>query len=221
MLLLIDNYDSFVHNLARYFERLGQVVHVVRNDSIEVAGVRAMQPQAVVLSPGPCTPREAGISLEIVRRLATEIPLLGVCLGHQIIAEAMGARVVRAPHPVHGRASPIEHDGRGLFAGLPSPFRAGRYHSLVVQWESLPTALRATAWTRDDILMAFEHVHYPVFGVQFHPESILTEGGYELLANFLRLVGLNVQGKPAELASSEKRCQPSLSPPLPIGPVTF
>jgi len=221
MLLLIDHYDSFVHNLARYFERLGQFVRVVRSDATDVAGVRAMRPKAVVLSPGPCTPREAGMSLEIVRYLASEIPLLGVCLGHQIIAEAMGARVVRAPLPVHGQASQIEHEGTGLFAGLPSPFTAGRYHSLVVQPQSLPSALRPTAWTRDNILMAFEHEHLPVFGVQFHPESILTEGGYLLLANFLRLVGLHVTLEPGELARTEKMCQPPHRRPLPLGPVPF
>jgi len=190
MILLIDNYDSFVHNLARYFERLGQETRVVRNDTLDVAGVRTLGPEAIVLSPGPCTPREAGASLEIVHELHRQIPMLGVCLGHQAIAEALGGGVVRAPAPVHGRASQITHAGVGLFERVPSPLAVGRYHSLVVEPNSLPCELRPTAWTDDGVLMAFEHSRYPVFGVQFHPESILTEFGYELLANFLRLAGL-------------------------------
>jgi anthranilate synthase/aminodeoxychorismate synthase-like glutamine amidotransferase len=187
MLLLIDNYDSFVHNLARYFERLGQETVVVRNDAINVTGIRRLQPAAIVHSPGPCTPREAGASLEIVRTLYAELPILGVCLGHQVIAEALGGRVVRAPSPVHGQSSQITHDGAGLFAGVSSPLAVGRYHSLVAEPETLPADLRPTAWTEDGVLMAFEHVRYPVYGVQFHPESILTENGKVLLGNFLTL----------------------------------
>src|SRR3954471_2774551 len=157
MLLLIDNYDSFVHNLARYFERLGQATRVVRNDAIDVALARAMKPTAIVLSPGPCTPREAGMSLELVREFHTEVPILGVCLGHQIIAEASGGRIVRAPVPVHGQASEIRHDGSALFHELPPMFRVGRYHSLVAEPASLGESLRPTAWTSDGIVMAFEH----------------------------------------------------------------
>ena len=184
MLLLIDNYDSFVHNLARYFERLGQPTRVVRNDAIDVASARAMKPTAIVLSPGPCTPQEAGVSLELVRELHAEVPMLGVCLGHQVIAEALGGRIVRAPVPVHGQASEIRHDGSRLFCGMPPTFRVGRYHSLVAEPASLGEPLRPTAWTADGVVMAFEHRQLPVYGVQFHPESILTEYGYEMLANF-------------------------------------
>ena len=221
MLLLIDNYDSFVHNLARYFERLGQETRIVRNDAVDVAAVRRLRPEAIVLSPGPCTPREAGASLEIVRELYTEIPILGVCLGHQVIAEASGGSVVRAPVPVHGQASRIRHDGSGLFAGVPSPLKVGRYHSLVVAPDSLPIELRPTAWTDDGVLMAFEHTRLPVFGVQFHPESILTERGYDLLANFLELAGLAQRGRPSAMEMIEL-CQPAALPVmLPDRPVTF
>ena len=221
MILLIDNYDSFVHNLARYFERLEQRTVVVRSDEVDARAVRAMRPAAVVLSPGPCTPREAGASLEIVRALYTELPILGVCLGHQVVAEALGGRVLRAPLPVHGQASPIQHEGSGLFAGLPSPLRVGRYHSLVVEADSLPNELRPTAWTDDGILMALEHDRWPVYGLQFHPESILTERGYKLLGNFLRLAGLDVATESGDLADDEL-CRPAaLRQPLPAGPVTF
>jgi anthranilate synthase/aminodeoxychorismate synthase-like glutamine amidotransferase len=161
----------------------------VRNDAITADGVRQLRPDAIVLSPGPCTPDEAGESLQLVRQLIEEFPMLGVCLGHQVIAQALGGRIVRANVPLHGRASPIQHDGAGLFFDLPSPMSAGRYHSLVVEAESLPRELRETAWTADGELMAFEHGTLPVFGVQFHPESILTDRGYALLANFLRCAG--------------------------------
>jgi anthranilate synthase component II len=221
MLLLIDNYDSFVHNLARYFERLGQTIHVVRNDAIDVKQVQAMRPQAIVLSPGPCTPTEAGASLEIVRTLHRDMPILGVCLGHQIIAEALDGNVVRAAIPVHGRSSAIRHDARGLFAGLPSPLAVGRYHSLLVEPSTLPAILRATAWTDDGVLMAFEHVDLPVCGVQFHPESILTAHGYDLLANFLRLSGLPVPSDASELANNELVERPTGHLPMPTRPVTF
>lgn len=190
MILLIDNYDSFVHNLARYFVRLGHDTRVVRNDAIDAAGARAMNPRAIVLSPGPCGPSEAGCSLEIVRELHRDYPILGVCLGHQTIGQAFGGSVVRAPRPMHGRASQIRHDGRGLFASLPNPLRVGRYHSLVVAENSLPACLQATAHTADGVVMALSHREHPTFGVQFHPESILTERGYDLLANFLELAGL-------------------------------
>jgi anthranilate synthase/aminodeoxychorismate synthase-like glutamine amidotransferase len=192
MILLIDNYDSFVYNLARYFQRLGQTTEVVRNTAIDVAGVRARRPEAIVISPGPCTPREAGCSLEVIRAVAGEIPLLGVCLGHQAIAEALGGRVVRAAEPVHGRTSRIRHQGRGIFAGLPDPIIGCRYHSLIVDEATLPSALEVTARTEDGLVMAFQHRRFPLVGVQFHPESILTDAGYPLLAAFLRLAGLPV-----------------------------
>jgi anthranilate synthase component II len=204
MLLLIDNYDSFVHNLARYFERLGQETLVLRNDAIDVAAVRSLRPAALVLSPGPCTPNHAGAALAVVRALHAELPMLGVCLGHQIIAQALGGSIVRAPVPVHGQTSAIEHNGTGLFADLPSPLTVCRYHSLVVAAASLPEMLRPTAATQEGLVMAFEHKDLPLFGVQFHPESILTDGGYELLANFLRLAGAEVNVPAAELSAAER-----------------
>lgn len=187
MILIVDNFDSFVYNLARYLQRLGQETVVVRNDATDVARVRAMKPQAIVLSPGPCTPREAGCSLELVRKLAGEIPMLGVCLGHQVIGEACGGKIVRAPQPMHGRTSTIEHDQQGLFAGLPSTLTVGRYHSLVIEESTLPTSLKVTARTAEGVVMAIAHREWQLYGVQFHPEAILTEGGFTLLANFLRL----------------------------------
>jgi anthranilate synthase/aminodeoxychorismate synthase-like glutamine amidotransferase len=221
MILLIDNYDSFAHNLARYFERLGPSVRVVRNDAIDVATVRRMGPAAIVLSPGPCTPRQAGASLNLVRELHCEIPMLGVCLGHQVIAEAFGARITQSPIPVHGRASSITHNESALFKGLRSPMKVARYHSLIADAATLPDELRATAWSDDGLLMALEHVELPVFGVQFHPESILTEFGYELLANFLSLAGSDVPICPGELRASERSQLPLGAQPLPVGPVTF
>jgi len=190
--LVIDNYDSFVFNLARYFERLGQHTEVVRNTAIDVAGVRAMAPDALVLSPGPCDPRQAGCCLDLVRELHAGLPILGVCLGHQAIAEALGARIVRAAEPVHGRTSQVFHDGRGVFTGLPSPLVATRYHSLVVDETSLPPSLEVTARTEDGTVMAIQHRELPVVGLQFHPESVLTEYGYPILAAFLRLARLPV-----------------------------
>jgi len=194
MILLVDNYDSFVFNLARYLERLGQRTRVVRNTAIDVAGVRALAPEALVLSPGPCAPQQAGSCLELVHGLHRELPLLGVCLGHQAIAEALGGRIVRAAEPVHGRASRVLHEGRGVFAGLPSPILAARYHSLVVEEASLAPALEVIARTEEGTVMAFQHQELPIVGLQFHPESILTEHGYALLAAFLRLAGLPVPG---------------------------
>jgi anthranilate synthase/aminodeoxychorismate synthase-like glutamine amidotransferase len=221
MILLIDNYDSFVHNLGRYIERLGQSTQIVRNDEIDIASVRVMTPAAIVISPGPCTPREAGASVDIVRALHADIPMLGVCLGHQVIAEALGGRIIRAAAPVHGRASRIRHEGTGLFSGVPSPLNVGRYHSLVVDPENLPSNLRPTAWTDDNVLMAFEHTKLPVFGVQFHPESILTECGYNLLSNFLRIAGLTITAEPNVLARNELLDARTQRPPLPMQPVTF
>jgi anthranilate synthase/aminodeoxychorismate synthase-like glutamine amidotransferase len=221
MILLIDNYDSFAHNLARYFAQLNQTVRVVRNDAIDVATAREMNPAAIVLSPGPCTPKEAGASLEIVRQLHATMPMLGVCLGHQAIAEALGGRIVRAPAPVHGRTSSIRHDATGLFANIPSPLNVARYHSLVAEPGMLPDELRATAWTDDSVLMAFEHRSLPIYGMQFHPESILTEAGYELLANFLRLADVETGVNASDLGKSELPPAPANAPPLPVGPVTF
>ena len=195
MILLIDNYDSFVHNLARYFDQLGQRTVVVRNDAIDTVRVREMKPGALVLSPGPCGPPEAGQSLGLVRRLYRELPILGICLGHQIIGEAFGARIVRAGEPMHGRTSLVKHDGRGLFAGLANPLTGGRYHSLVVDEATLPVELAVTARTLDGVVMAMAHREYPVVGLQFHPESILTEHGYDLLAGFLRLAGIESGNK--------------------------
>lgn len=189
MILLIDNYDSFVFNVARYLTELGEEVEVARNDALDIASIEARAPEALVISPGPCSPSEAGISLEAVRALSGRLPILGICLGHQCIGEALGGRVVRAKEPMHGRASQVRHEGSGLFAGLPSPFPAGRYHSLAVELgEGAP--LRATAWSEDGEIMGLAHRGHPTYGVQFHPESVLTGHGYELMANFLRLARL-------------------------------
>jgi len=198
VILLIDNYDSFVHNLARYFRQLGQATVVLRNDAVGIHDVLAMQPEAIVLSPGPCTPNEAGCSLDIVRHFQHTIPILGVCLGHQTIAAALGARIVRAGEPMHGRTSEVLHDGTGIFADLPSPLTACRYHSLVVEESSLPECLEVSARTADGTVMALRHPEVPLVGVQFHPESILTTGGYSLIASFLRLAGLNVVQLPSD-----------------------
>lgn len=189
MILLIDNFDSFVHNLARYVGELGFERRIIRTDEISVEKALALQPEAIILSPGPCGPDKAGISVPLVKEAASQgIPLLGVCLGHQAIASAFGGRIIRAPKPVHGKPSRIHHEGGDIFAGIPSPFIAGRYHSLIAE---LPDGgpLRETARTEDGVPMALAHKNLPIFGVQFHPESILTEHGYELLANFLRLAG--------------------------------
>ena len=189
MILLIDNYDSFVFNLARYFEELGEDTRVVRNDAITVAEVAETEPHAIVLSPGPCTPSEAGICIELVQQMSGKVPLFGVCLGHQAIAAAFGAEIVRAPEPVHGRTSPVLHDQTGLFDGLPNPLRTTRYHSLAARGDSLPGALKITARTEDELVMGLQHVEHPTFGVQFHPESVLTESGHVILARFLQLAG--------------------------------
>jgi anthranilate synthase component 2 len=221
VILLIDNYDSFVHNLARYFARLGQETRVVRNDAVTPAAVRELGPQAIVLSPGPCTPAEAGCSVVMVRELGGAIPILGVCLGHQAIAAALGAGVVRASQPRHGRTSPIAHEGSVLLAGLPSPFAACRYHSLAIDEASLPAGMRVTARATDDgCPMAIESAERRLFGVQFHPESVLTEGGYRILANFLRLAGCSVDADWDKLAVSEHR-EPVVAYTAPSRPVTF
>jgi anthranilate synthase/aminodeoxychorismate synthase-like glutamine amidotransferase len=192
MILLIDNYDSFAHNLARYFVRLGAGVRVRRNDAVTIPQIRQWQPQAIVLSPGPCTPAEAGCSLEVVRACWRDYPILGVCLGHQAIVAALGGTICRSEQPRHGQTSDVWHDGQRIFAGVPSPFTACRYHSLVASETDLPAELIVSATTADGVIMAVRHRARPVFGVQFHPESILTEHGYRLLANFLRLAGLEV-----------------------------
>lgn len=190
MILLIDNYDSFVYNLARYLEELGREVSVIRNDALSVDEIRDLAPEAIIISPGPCTPNEAGISLELIERLGAEFPILGVCLGHQAIGQVYGGEVCRAQRPVHGKTSPITHDGRGLFAGLPSPFEVTRYHSLVVDLkEGSDVPLQVQARTEEGEIMAFRHRNYPVFGVQFHPEAVLSEHGHALLRNFLGQVG--------------------------------
>ena len=190
MLLLLDNYDSFTYNLFHYLGELGAEIEVWRNDELTVDDVLAMRPDAVVISPGPCDPDRAGISLELVRRMAGVCPILGVCLGHQAIAQAFGARIVRANLVMHGKLSAIEHTGRGLFAGLPSPLMATRYHSLIADPATLPPVLDVTARTADGVIMGIAHRELPVFGVQFHPESIETEHGHRLLGNFLlRLPG--------------------------------
>ncbi len=220
MILLIDNYDSFVFNLARYFRRLGQITQVVRNDAIDVAGIRALRPQAIVLSPGPCTPREAGCSLELVRKLKEEYPILGVCLGHQTIAEAFGGRVVRAAEPMHGRTSPIHHQQHGLMAGLPNPFVACRYHSLVVEKPSLPEELVIDAELQDGTVMSIRHRSLPIFGVQFHPESVLTDVGYAILSSFLQAADIPVDDEGPNI-DSERRQPPTVSQDAPSGPVTF
>jgi len=187
VILLIDNYDSFVYNLLQALGLLGFPCKVVRNDRIAVRDVEAAAPSHIVLSPGPCTPREAGVSCEIVRAFSGRIPILGVCLGHQCIAAAFGARVVRSAHPMHGRTSPIVHDGRGVFRGVPSPFEAARYHSLAVDAASLPAELEATSSTDERDLMGVRHRAHPTEGLQFHPESYLTEHGLALLDNFVRM----------------------------------
>jgi len=184
-ILLLDNYDSFTYNLFQYLAELGAHVEVRRNDQIEVDDIRDAAPNGIVISPGPGTPAEAGISLPLIRELGMDIPILGVCLGHQAIAVAYGGRVSRAPMPIHGKCSAIEHDGTGVFQGLPAPFAATRYHSLIVERASLPDNLEITAWTGDGLIMGVRHRTLPVEGIQFHPESYTTEHGKALLHNFL------------------------------------
>lgn len=195
MILLIDNYDSFAHNLARYFRQLDMDVTVIRNDQWSISEIRAASPQAIVISPGPCTPNKAGICLDVVREFENSIPMFGVCLGHQVICQAFGGSIIPVA-PVHGRCSPLVHQRQGLFADIPSPMVAGRYHSLVVDPETVPNELQVIALSHPDeenkIVMAVKHRQYSVYGVQFHPESILTEHGYRLIGNFLRLAGFDV-----------------------------
>lgn len=190
MILVIDNYDSFTYNLVHYLAELGAETLVKRNDALTVQDAFAMAPQAVLLSPGPCAPAQAGICLPLIRGAAEDLPILGVCLGHQAIGEALGGEVIRAKSLMHGKTSPIEHTGEGLFKDVPSPFTATRYHSLAVDRASLPPELQVTAWTADGEIMGFQHRTRPLHGVQFHPESIATEHGHRLLANFLDLAGV-------------------------------
>lgn len=187
MLLVIDNYDSFTYNLVQYFGELGEDVQVHRNDRITLDEIAALRPQRIVISPGPCTPSEAGISLALIERFAGTIPILGVCLGHQSIGAAFGGRVIRSDFLMHGKTSLIHHDGKGLFTGLANPFTATRYHSLVVERSTLPACLEITAWVEEGEIMGLKHRDLPVWGVQFHPESILTEGGMDILRNFLEM----------------------------------
>lgn len=197
--LLIDNYDSFVFNLSRYLQELGVSTEVRRNDAISVAEILENPPLAIVLSPGPCTPDEAGISLELITATQGNLPILGVCLGHQAIGQAFGGKVIRAPEPMHGRISQVTHNQQTIFQGCPSPLQVARYHSLVVDRASLPASLRITAETPDGVIMGIEHREFPIYGVQFHPESILTESGHQLLKNFLKLADI----VPATPASQE------------------
>jgi len=187
MILLLDNYDSFTYNLAQYLGELGCQVEVHRNDRISVEQVAQRKPEGIVISPGPCTPKEAGISVELIQKLAGRIPILGVCLGHQAIGAAFGGKIIRAPKLFHGKTSEIKHGGEGVFRDLPNPFTATRYHSLIVQRKSLPKELKITAETEDGIIMGLRHREYKLEGVQFHPESVLTESGKKLLKNFLEL----------------------------------
>jgi anthranilate synthase/aminodeoxychorismate synthase-like glutamine amidotransferase len=186
--LVLDNYDSFTFNLVQYLGELGAQVEVHKNDAIDVAAIRRTAPDGVLISPGPCTPNEAGISLELLTQLGGSLPIFGVCLGHQAIGQAFGGKVVRAGRLMHGKTSPIHHDGRGLFAGLPSPFEATRYHSLLVERSSLPPVLEVSAWTEEGEIMGLRHKQHAVEGVQFHPESVLTQGGKKLVGNWLAQV---------------------------------
>ena len=187
MLLMIDNYDSFTFNIVQYFSQLGENVQVHRNDKISLAEIEALQPDRIVISPGPCSPEEAGISVAAITHFAGKIPILGVCLGHQSIGAAFGGNVVRSSSLMHGKTSPILHDGKELFNGLPNPFQATRYHSLIVDRPTLPACLEITAWVENGEIMGMRHRDLPVWGVQFHPESILTEGGMDILRNFLEI----------------------------------
>lgn len=190
MILLIDNYDSFVYNLARYVEEIGYEYQVVRNNEISVEDIKSLSPSHIIISPGPCSPNEAGISLELIEKCMSpssiiKVPILGVCLGHQAIGQACKGKVVRAQYPMHGKSEQIFHDESGVFKNMPNPFPAARYHSLIVERETLPDCLKITAWTEKGEIMGIRHQDFPIFGVQFHPESILTTGGHHLLQNFL------------------------------------
>jgi len=221
MILLIDNYDSFVHNLARYFRRLGCETLTVRNDAVSLDDIAQLAPQAIVISPGPGSPQEAGISVDLVRNFYARIPILGVCLGHQAIATAFGANVVRAREPMHGRTSAVTHQETPLFNRIASPFDVCRYHSLIVDPTSLPDELVVTAQSVDGTVMAMEHIEFPLAGVQFHPEAILTHDGYRLLANFLGVAEIPFDESLDQLSASEYCFAESKVSPLPVTPVTF
>ncbi len=194
MFLLIDNYDSFTYNLFHFLGELGATLEVRRNDAVTAEEALALNPRGIIISPGPCDPDQAGICLDLVAKAAdAKLPLLGVCLGYQAIGQAFGGKITRAPAPMHGKLSAVEHEGQGVFADIPSPFTATRYHSLVVERASLPAELEATAWTEDDVIMGLRHRELPIHGVQFHPESIASEHGHHLLANFLQLAGHNAR----------------------------
>jgi anthranilate synthase/aminodeoxychorismate synthase-like glutamine amidotransferase len=220
MILLIDNYDSFVYNLARYVRELGEVPVVRRHDAVTPDEIRGLAPSHIIISPGPCSPAEAGISTEVVRRLGPTVPILGVCLGHQCIGAAYGGEIVRSGRPMHGKTSPIHHRGKGLFTGIPSPFRATRYHSLVIAPASVPPELEITATAEDGEIMAVQHARFPVFGVQFHPESVLTEHGYRLLDHFLHGVPAAPRSVPVAADGALVPAYPQVdtlaSPPPPV-----
>jgi anthranilate synthase/aminodeoxychorismate synthase-like glutamine amidotransferase len=187
MILMIDNYDSFTYNLVQYFGELGEVLRVFRNDKISIEDIERLRPEKIVISPGPGRPEDAGISCEIIRRFAPRIPILGVCLGHQCLGDVFGAKIIRAKKLMHGKTSMIRHNGKGIFKGMPDPFSATRYHSLLVDNKDLPQDLEITAWTKDREIMGLKHRSYPAWGVQFHPESIMSEDGRKILANFLKI----------------------------------
>ncbi|HEX8997246.1 MAG TPA: aminodeoxychorismate/anthranilate synthase component II [Ktedonobacterales bacterium] len=203
MILLVDNYDSFTYNLYQYLAELGAQVEVRRNDEISVTQIEALAPSHIVVSPGPCTPHEAGVSNEVIRALGPRIPLLGVCLGHQCVGEVFGGRVIRAPEPVHGKTSRIQHSGAGVLRGLPQSFEASRYHSLIVERATLPTTLEITAETTDGLIMGLRHRAYPIHGVQFHPESIMTRAGKDILRNFLAESGKRTSDAPVVAQAAE------------------
>jgi len=211
MILLLDNYDSFTYNLYQYLAELGAQVEVRRNDEITVTQVEALAPSHIVISPGPCTPREAGASNEVIRALGPRTPLLGVCLGHQCIGEVFGGRVIRAPEPVHGKTSLIQHRGVGVLRGLPEPFEAIRYHSLVVERATLPAALEVTAETADGLIMGLRHREYPIYGVQFHPESIMTRPGKDILRAFLAMGDVTMAAD-ADLLEAASETEPRSEP---------
>jgi anthranilate synthase/aminodeoxychorismate synthase-like glutamine amidotransferase len=220
MIVLIDHYDSFVHNLARYLDRLGQETRVVRFDQVTCEQLEQLPLDALVLSPGPCSPQEAAPSLELVKQFIGKVPILGVCLGHQCMVAALGGQIVRAAEPMHGRTSNVFHDNRGLFQGLENPLTACRYHSLVVDRDSLPEELEVAAWLADETVMAIRHREHSFFGIQFHPESVLTSVGYPLLANFLEVSGLPVQ-QPLPTLDEERREVKRTVVHTPDRPITF